>query len=242
MDWCRPPSGTRAEKTATKTVNEQPSATKGQGADRLYALAIAGSDTADAGAHTALLPHHEERPSGDGASGAATGTCPYTGRNEHDANPARRGTRWADLLGQRIFGIACGHPNDNKPTIWPTTPIHELLLRRDPVAEDPLASQPTISRFKNCATRSALYRMGRELATRDIESHARRLDGRGRRIIIDLDPTDDRTDGAQQLSFFNFPLCDAVTTLPLVALWLSALVFVVLRLRRNRMEGQKAVP
>ena len=122
----------------------------------------------------------------------------------------------ADLLGQRIFGIACGHPDGNDAEHLAADPIHKLLLGRDPVAGAPLASQPTISRFENCATRTALYRMGRELATRVIERHARRLDGRARRIIIDLDPTDDRTHGAQQLSFFN-GYYDSWCYLPLLA-------------------------
>ena len=86
----------------------------------------------------------------------------------------------ADLLGQRIFGIACGHPDGNDAAHLADDPIHKLLLGRDPVAGAPLASQPTISRFENGATRTALYRMGRELATRVIERHARRLDGRAR--------------------------------------------------------------
>ncbi len=67
----------------------------------------------------------------------------------------------------------------------------------------PLASQPTISRFENGARRTVLYRMGRELAACVIERHRRRLHGRARRITIDLDPTDDLTHGAQQLTFFN---------------------------------------
>ena len=45
--------------------------------------------------------------------------------------------------------------------------------------------------------------MGRELAACVIERHRRRLNGRARRITIDLDPTDDLTHGAQQLTFFN---------------------------------------
>ena len=122
----------------------------------------------------------------------------------------------ADLLGQRIFGIACGHPDGNDAEHLAEDPIHKLLLGRDPVAGDPLASQPTISRFENGATRTALYRMGRELTTRVIERHARRLDGRARRIIIDLDPTDDRTHGAQQMSFFN-AYYDSWCYLPLLA-------------------------
>ncbi len=45
--------------------------------------------------------------------------------------------------------------------------------------------------------------MADELATRVIERHRRRLDGRARCITIDLDPTDDPTHGAQQYTLFN---------------------------------------
>ena len=66
---------------------------------------------------------------------------------------------FADLIGQRIFGIACGHPDGNDADHLADDPIHKLLLGRDPVSGAPLASQPTISRFENGATRTALYRM-----------------------------------------------------------------------------------
>ena len=121
-----------------------------------------------------------------------------------------------DLVGQRVFGIACGHPDGNDADHLADDPIHKLLLGRDPVAGGRLASQPTISRFENDAGRSALYRMGRELAASVIERHRRRLGGRARRITIDLDPTDDRTHGAQQLTFFNSHY-DSWCYLPLLA-------------------------
>ena len=60
------------------------------------------------------------------------------------------------------------------------------------------------------------HRMGRELAASVIERHRRRLNGRARRITIDLDPTDDRTHGAQQLTFFNSHY-DSWCYLPLLA-------------------------
>ena len=122
----------------------------------------------------------------------------------------------AELLGQRIFGIACGHPDGNDANHLAADPIHKLLLGRDPVAGEALASQPTISRFENGVGRSALYELGRELAMRVIERHQRRLDGRARRITIDLDPTDDATHGAQQLTFFNGHY-DSWCYLPLLA-------------------------
>ncbi len=82
----------------------------------------------------------------------------------------------AGLLGQRIFGIACGHPYGNDAEHLADDPIHKLLLGRDPVAgAPPWPRNRTISRFENGATRTAPYRMGRELATRVIERHARRL-------------------------------------------------------------------
>ena len=74
-----------------------------------------------------------------------------------------------DLLGQRIFGIACGHPDANDADRLADDPIHKLLLGRDPIAGDALASQPTISRFENHVGRPALYRMARELAMSVVE-------------------------------------------------------------------------
>src|SRR3989442_11978917 len=62
----------------------------------------------------------------------------------------------------------------------------------------------------------ALYRMGRELAASVIHRHRQRLQGRARQITIDLDPTDDPTHGAQQLTFFNGHY-DSWCYLPLLA-------------------------
>src|ERR1035441_3587194 len=66
-----------------------------------------------------------------------------------------------------------------------------------------LASQPTLSRFENSRDRKQLFRLSEALADCVIERHRRRLRGQARRVTIDLDPTDDPTHGAQQLTFFN---------------------------------------
>ena len=108
-----------------------------------------------------------------------------------------------DLLRQRIFGIACGYADGNDAARVGADPIHKLLLDRDALRGALLASQPTLSRFENAPRRAELYRMGEALAECVIERHRRRLGRRCKHITIDLDPTDDPTHGAQQLTFFN---------------------------------------
>lgn len=108
-----------------------------------------------------------------------------------------------DLLSQRVFGIACGYADTNDAARLAADPIHKLLLGRDPLAGHDLASQPTLSRLENAIDTKELYRMGEVLAVSVIQRHAQRLRHRVSRVTIDLDPTDDPTHGAQQLSFFN---------------------------------------
>jgi len=98
-----------------------------------------------------------------------------------------------ELLAQRVFSIACGYADAND----------SARLASGPVTGFDLASQPTLSRFEDSVDSKQLYGMGEALAGSVIERHARRLRGHARRITIDLDPTDDPTHGAQQLSFFN---------------------------------------
>jgi hypothetical protein len=107
------------------------------------------------------------------------------------------------LLAQRVFGIACGYADANDVSRLAADPIHKALLDRHPLDGADLASQPTLSRFENAVDSKDLYRMGEALAERVIQRHAQRLRGRARHITIDLDPTDDPTHGAQQLTFFN---------------------------------------
>ncbi|MGH8129445.1 MAG: IS1380 family transposase, partial [Steroidobacteraceae bacterium] len=108
-----------------------------------------------------------------------------------------------ELVRQRLYAIACGYPDGNDAARLAGDPIQKLLVGRDPLSGAALASQPTLSRFENAPRRADLYRMGEVLAECVIERHRRRLGRRVRHITLDLDPTDDPTHGAQQLSFFN---------------------------------------
>ena len=108
-----------------------------------------------------------------------------------------------ELITQRVMAIALGYEDANDAARLAGDPIHKLLVGRDPIAGEDLASQPTLSRFENAPNRKELLRMTEALAERVIERHRKRLHGRARRITIDMDPTEDPTHGAQQLSFFN---------------------------------------
>jgi Transposase DDE domain group 1 len=108
-----------------------------------------------------------------------------------------------DLVRQRIFGLACGYEDGNDAARLADDALHKLLLDRDPLAGPALASQPTLSRFENAIGPLALTRLGHALADLVIGQHCARLQGRARRITIDVDPTDDPTHGQQEFAFFN---------------------------------------
>ena len=122
-------------------------------------------------------------------------------RDERQAGKVDHSLR--ELVAQRVFSIACGYPDANDSARLSGDPIHKLLLDRDPVEGRDLASQPTLSRFENGVGIKELYRLGEFLANSVIRRHAKRLRHRAYRVTLDLDPTDDPTHGAQQLSFFN---------------------------------------
>ena len=69
-----------------------------------------------------------------------------------------------ELFRQRVSAIACGYPDANDAARLADDPIHKLLIERDPIDGDPLASQPTLSRFENAGGPRVLYRLGEALA------------------------------------------------------------------------------
>ena len=100
-------------------------------------------------------------------------------------------------------------------------------LADDPIPEAADWARPGGPRHRGLATDDLAVReprhadravsdAGRELATRIIRTPCGGLDSRARRIIIDLDPTDDRTHGAQELWLFN-GYYDSWCYLPLLA-------------------------
>jgi hypothetical protein len=99
-----------------------------------------------------------------------------------------------DLLKQRIFQIAAGYEDANDANTLRHDPIFKLLLDRLPETGAPLASQPTISRFENSVSRTAIYRMALVLMDQFIASY----NSPPEVIVLDVDDTEDRAHGAQE--------------------------------------------
>src|SRR4029434_11193837 len=98
-----------------------------------------------------------------------------------------------DLLKQRVFQIAAGYEDANDSNPLRDDPIFKLMLDRLPETGAPLASQPTISRFENRISRTALYRMALVLLKQFIASYASPPPV----IVLDVDDTEDTVHGAQ---------------------------------------------
>jgi len=107
------------------------------------------------------------------------------------------------MLRQRIFGILCGYEDCNDHDVLRDDPALKLAADRLP-EDDPLASQPTLSRFENSVTAADLQRLIDFLIDTGIQrlkdKHGGTLPAS---ITLDLDATDDPTHGHQQLTLFH---------------------------------------
>jgi len=95
-------------------------------------------------------------------------------------------------LKQRVFMLMLGYEDANDVTHLQHDPLFKDVLQGD------LASQPTISRFENSLDKHSIF----ELSNAWVDHYISSLSGR-KRIVIDVDATDDPTHGHQQLSMFN---------------------------------------
>lgn len=101
------------------------------------------------------------------------------------------------VVRQRLFALIAGYPDANDHTRL----RHDAVLQT--VAADharPLGSQPTLSRFENAVTARQVAEINRLL----VKMFLQRMAGqRPRRLVLDIDPTDDPCHGHQQLALFN---------------------------------------
>ena len=104
-----------------------------------------------------------------------------------------------DLLKQRVFYIAAGYEDANDANTLRDDPICKLMLDRLPESGASFASQPTISRFENRVSRTALYRMALVLLEPFIASYTKPP----KVIVLDVDDTADRGHGQQEQARYD---------------------------------------
>lgn len=95
-------------------------------------------------------------------------------------------------LKQRVFMMMLGYEDANDVSHLQHDPLFKDVLQGD------LASQPTISRFENSLNKHSIF----ALSSAWVDHYVSSLSGR-KRIVIDIDATDDPTYGNQQMSMFN---------------------------------------
>jgi len=107
----------------------------------------------------------------------------------------------ASLVRQRVFQIACGYEDQNDSDSLREDPLLKLVCGSLPESGTELASQPTISRMENAASRRCCYRIARAIFELYLRERAK--DGAPEKVILDFDATDDPTHGDQEGSYYH---------------------------------------
>jgi Transposase DDE domain group 1 len=103
------------------------------------------------------------------------------------------------LLRQRLYQIVAGYEDTNDATRLRDDPIFQVVASRNPAT---LGSQPTLSRWEHAADWTSIRRLS-AIGVEWFCAHAFGRRTHPAELILDVDGTDDRTHGAQQLALFN---------------------------------------
>ena len=128
------------------------------------------------------------------------GICERLARCIEDPRaPERVQHTLAEMIRFRALLIAAGYADANDCDALRTDPAFKMAVGRLPESGADLCSQPTISRLENLPSPVALKRMMAAMVDLFCDSFATVP----RRIVLDIDDTEDRVHGAQQLSLFH---------------------------------------
>jgi hypothetical protein len=105
------------------------------------------------------------------------------------------------LVKQRLYQIACGYDDQNDSDSLREDPLLKVVCGSLPESGADLASQPTICRLENAATRRSCYRIAEVLF--EIYLQERGKDGAPKKVLLDFDSTDDPTHGDQEGSYYH---------------------------------------
>jgi len=105
----------------------------------------------------------------------------------------------SEMIRYRALLIAAGYPDGTDCDLLKSDPAFKMAVGRLPESGADLCSQPTISRLENLPGRVALKRMMAAM----VEVFCDSFEQVPRRIVLDIDDTEDRVHGGQQLALFN---------------------------------------
>ncbi|HET6518399.1 MAG TPA: IS1380 family transposase [Geminicoccaceae bacterium] len=105
----------------------------------------------------------------------------------------------AEMIRFRALLIAAGYEDANDCDALRTDPAFKMAVGRRPESGADLCSQPTISRLENLPGPMVLKRMMAAM----VELFCDSFDRVPRRIVLDIDDTEDRVHGGQQLALFH---------------------------------------
>jgi hypothetical protein len=118
---------------------------------------------------------------------------------EDPRDPQRVSHSLAEMIRFRALLVAAGYPDGNDCDVLRADPAFKLAVGRLPETGADLCSQPTISRLENLPGTMALKRMMAAM----VELFCDSFEQVPRRIVLDIDDTEDRVHGRQQLSLFH---------------------------------------
>jgi hypothetical protein len=105
----------------------------------------------------------------------------------------------AEMIRFRALMIAAGYADANDCDALRADPAFKMAVGRLPESEAELCSQPTMCRLENLPTAIALKRMMAAMVDLFCDS----FQEVPRRIVLDIDDTEDRVHGQQQLALFH---------------------------------------
>jgi len=103
-----------------------------------------------------------------------------------------------EMTRSRIYGILADYADQNDHDVLRSDPIFKVICERS-INDKDLASQPTLSRFENAISPKSFFRLQDVFLDQFIAS----FKTPPRHLTLDIDPFDDPTHGAQQLTFFH---------------------------------------
>lgn len=104
-----------------------------------------------------------------------------------------------DLIRERLYAIAMGYEDANDLDTLADDPALRVSCGRTLCAKDRLGSQPTISRLENQVDSKDLLTAALAIA----ETTVGQLPAGTKRVVIDVDASEDPCHGQQELEFFN---------------------------------------